>query len=330
MTDVLHKLRTMLGGDIVGGQLLCAGPGHSIHDRSLAVRPSGGRLIVHSFSGDDWRDCLAYVRERLGQPQWHPDRHLDIDLDIDIEDLDINLDHRHPYRRDPTASKSRSLPSRKDGDRIKYAQRIWSEARDPRGTAAERYLNARKLSLPPELCGSVLRFHPHCPWNGKKVPCLIAAYCAIDTEVLVVYQVSGAERADQITAIHRVRLDQPERWPKADRKMLGAVAGSAIKLDALGDCLAIGEGLETCLAARQMRLFSRHCPVWALGSVSGIKSFRPLDGVDHLLILGEHDGGASLAAAKSCQKLWRNVSFVLPVTGDDFNAALMEPCNARL
>jgi hypothetical protein len=131
-----------------------------------------------------------------------------------------------------------------------------------------------------------------------RIPCLIAAF----------------------TAIHRIRLDQPERWPKVERKMFGAVAGSAIKLDPPGQRLAIGEGLETCLAARQLGFGA----TWALGSARG---FVPVDGVAQLIFLSEHDT-ASRRAADECSRLWtahgREVFLAVPTSGNgDFNDALM-------
>jgi hypothetical protein len=61
----LRTLARALGGEIVGGQVLCPGPGHSAGDRSLAVRPSAQSpfgFIAHSHAGDQWpvaRDCTA-------------------------------------------------------------------------------------------------------------------------------------------------------------------------------------------------------------------------------------------------------------------------------
>ena len=120
-----------------------------------------------------------------------------------------------------------------------------------------------------------------------------------------------------LSAIHRVRLDQPERWPKTERKMLGAVAGSAIKLDAPGDRLAIAEGLESALAARQLGFGA----TWALGSA---RTFLPVDGVNELVILGEHDE-ANRRATEACSKNWsdRRVFLSLPTIGKDFNDYLM-------
>jgi CHC2 zinc finger len=139
---------------------------------------------------------------------------------------------------------------------------IWNEAANPAGTIAEQYLRSRKLILPLELQMTVLRVHPACIWENTAVPCLVAAFRSIQD--------------DTITAIHRIRLDQPERWPKAERKMLGTVTGSAIKLDPVSDHLVVGEGLETCMAARQLGL----SPTWALGSASGIENLAPINGVN--------------------------------------------------
>jgi putative DNA primase/helicase len=281
MTD-LKTLRRVLGGSISSGQLLCPGPGHSRHDRSLAVRPSPSGFVVYSHAGDDWRTCADYVRERLGLPQWQV----------------ATSNHR-----------ARQSSVNEDRERIERAQTIWDEAIDPLGTAAEEYLAARRLDLPPELRVLVLRFHACCPWESGTAPCLVSAFRAI--------------AGDELTGIHRVRLDQPERWPKAQRKMLGAVVGSAVKLDAAGDRLAIGEGIETCMAARQLGLR----PVWALGSAGAIARFPNIADVEVLTVVGENDGGASRQAAEACRDNWhpRRVAILTPTGGrKDFNDLTLE------
>jgi putative DNA primase/helicase len=192
----LVALRNALGGEISGGQVFCPGPGHSRKDRSLAVRPKeGGGFLVHSFANDDWPSCDAYVRSRLGCGQWQPGL--------------------NGHAAQPRQSEEADYAKRKQ-----RVRQIWDAAIDPRGTAVEEYLASRKLILPPELCGTVLRFHPACAWgtNGGRAACLIAAY---------------RERTnDEVVAIHRIRVDQPGLWPKTERKMLGPVTGAAIKLDA--------------------------------------------------------------------------------------------------
>jgi hypothetical protein len=216
-----------------------------------------------------------------------------------------NTGDNHTHPQIVTAQCSRD----DDISRIKFAREVWGAATDPRGTAAESYLASRKLSLPPELSGEVLRFHPTCPWERDHVPCLVAAFRSIG--------------GNTITGIHRIRLDQPDRWPKAERKMLGPVAGSAVKLDPAGKSLVVGEGVETCMAARQLGFR----PVWAIGSCGGIKDFQPVDGVDALTILGENDNGANHRAAAECCRKWqpRNVDLFAPPAGfKDVNDIIME------
>lgn len=66
----------LLGGVKAGKDaILCPGPGHGKRDTSLYVKfgathPEG--FSVHSFAGDDWRECKDYVRQRLGLPEWRP------------------------------------------------------------------------------------------------------------------------------------------------------------------------------------------------------------------------------------------------------------------
>ena len=192
--------------------------------------------------------------------------------------------------------------------------RIWREAESPLGTLAETYLrDQRKLVVPPELMGAVLRFHPSCPWRNEHVigyvPALIAPFRSIDT--------------DAITAIHRIALNAD--GSKLGRRMLGTVAGSAIKLDPAGDHLVIGEGLETCLAARQLGLH----PVWALGSAGGIENLAPINGVEELVILGENDSGQYQTAATKCRDRWKQsrVLLITPQRGKDLNDFLLEHGN---
>jgi hypothetical protein len=258
--------------------------------------------------------CRDYVRNRLGMPAWEPgddqgrrvpQRQL---RDFDRRAVDQQAEQRRPRTED-------------DMVRIQRAQTIWSEAQHPGRTVAEEYLASRALELPDELAGTVLRFHPRCPWRNEntgrtdRIPALIAAFRSIDD--------------DTITAIHRIRLDSPESWPKADRKMLGPVLRAAVKLDAVSTTLAIGEGIETCMAARQFMATGEleHAPVWALGSVGGITFFPVLNGVRRLLILGEA-GEASERAVEICTQRWqrayRRVQIIYSEIGSDANDALMK------
>jgi putative DNA primase/helicase len=291
----LQQLKAALGGEIAGNQVLCPGPGHSRADRSLAVKPVPGGFVTYSHAGDDWRECHDYVRRRLGLPPWQPgdERHRRVTRQhlraFDQAEVDREAEERRPRADDEKA-------------RVEQAVRIWDDGADPRGTLAERYLNERrKLDLPPDLAVAVLRFHAHCPWRDENtgttifVPALIAAFRSIDD--------------DKITAIHRIALNRD--GSKIGRRMLGVVHRTAVMLDPAGDVLAIGEGIETCMAAPELGL----APAWALGSVGRVSKFPVLDGVNKLRILGKA-GKASADAVDFCVPRWRaagrQVQIIMP------------------
>jgi putative DNA primase/helicase len=294
----IRAVARALGGNVIGPAKVAApGPGHSGRDRSLVITldanaPDG--FVCFSHAGDDWQLCKDHVRQQLDWPQWQPGHN----------------------RRVITSWRKARADDSAERERIAYAHAIWDEAVDPRGTLAEAYLASRKLMLGADVAGSVLRFHPRCSWRSEAVgatvyiPALIAAFRSIDD--------------DAITAIHRIRLDQGERWPKAERRMLGCVRGAAVKLDPVGATLHVGEGVETCLAARQLG----HAPAWALGSAGAIAHFPLISGVACLRLLGERDD-ANARAIRQCGDHWytagRRVQIGLPddERDKDFNDQVM-------
>jgi len=304
----LRSLARALGGEISGRQVLAPGPGHWPQDRSLSIRIEPGApdgFIVYSFAGDDPFACKDYVRERLGLPEWEPG---------DEQDRRVKPLRRARFDRTAIDREATRRP-RSDDDhvRIKRAVAIWNAGSDPRGTLAETYLNIhRKLQLHDDPAGGVLRFHPACPWRdettGKteRVPALIAAFRSIDDGT--------------VTAVQRIALDTA--GAKVGRRMLGVVHRAAVMLDPIGPGLAIGEGVETCMAARQLGIR----PTWALGSTGGISGFPVLDGIDRLTILGE-TGEASADAVQFVGRRWRKagrrVRIVMPDIGGDLNDELM-------
>jgi putative DNA primase/helicase len=304
MSVAAAAIARALGGEAAGRDtVLAPGPGHSPRDRSLAVRldpraPDG--FVCFSHAGDHWRECRDHVRRKLGLPAWEPSdeqRRSIAPHHVDKWDLAAIEAEANEGQRAWTEDE---LP------RIDAARRIWDDGADPRGTLAEKYLSdERKLELSDELCGTVLRFHKACAWRDENtrrtvyLPALIAAFRSIDN--------------DGITAVHRVALDAD--GTKLGRRMLGIVHRTAIKLDPVGDKLAIGEGVETCMAARQLGFK----PAWALGSVGAISFFPLIDGVKQLVILGE-PGDASARAIKICGTRWRRagrrVRVVMSDAGD--------------
>ncbi len=130
-----------------------------------------------------------------------------------------------------------------------------------------------------EIRTTLLRFHPALAYEGRKTPAIVALFRDIVT--------------DAPRGIHRVFLDADGR--KIARRMLGPTAGAAIKLDASEDVasgLHLGEGIETCLAARQLGFR----PVWAMGSAGAIGAFPLLAGIEAISILTENDRASHDAA----------------------------------
>ena len=258
----LHALARALGGEVAGSQVLAPGPGHSPKDRSLSVCLSSidrDGFIVFSHCGDDFRDCRAHVLKRLGLAA-------------------------APYHRDPPAQRSRpaSVISPSD-DQAKAAARLagihqaltlWDEADDPRETLVERYLNSRELELGDDLAGDVLRWHPR-----------IGAMLALFRNILT----------GEPQAVSRTFIDREGR--KIGRKFLGPVSGAAVMLDPfdfVATGLHVGEGVETCMAARQFNLR----PVWALGSAAAVAAFPILGGVECLTLLKEADDASDMRLSR--------------------------------
>jgi Toprim domain-containing protein len=169
------------------------------------------------------------------------------------------------------------------------------------------YLTARgKLDV--SGCKEELRYCPSTVWENERRKCLLVAYRNLET--------------DEITGISRILVDEPERWPKTQRKMLGVVRLAAAKLAPVSDTLAIAEGVETALAANMLGFG----PAWALGSAGAIASFPVLVGVRRLVLLTENNEASHKAVAR-CGARWarvgREVIGVEPECGDDLNDELM-------
>lgn len=191
--------------------------------------------------------------------------------------------------------------SKDDSDNREKALALWREGDDPRVPVVERYLNNRALELDGDIAGEVLRWHPR-----------IGAMLALFRNIL----------AGEPQAVSRTFLDREGK--KLGRKFLGPVWGAAVMLDPFDEVpmgLHIGEGVETCMAARQLGLR----PCWALGSAPAIAAFPVLGGVECLTLLRENDD-ASERACEACAARWhaagREVFINQPTIGKDINDAI--------
>ena len=279
------NIAAVMGGKVTGRDSVnVPGPGHNPHDLSLSIKLSArapGGFIVFSHAGDDPIQCRDYVRERLGM---------------------------EPFKNgQPRPLVSINLAKPKPGPQGDWALKIWQQAVDPRGTIVERYLrDDRGLVLAPEMAGSVVRFHGSLKYDDRRLPGMVCLMRHILT--------------DEPVGIHRTFLERSSGH-KVDRRMLGPSKSAAIKIDhrpSIDGRLTIGEGFETCLAARHADLG----PVWALGSAGGIGAFPVIRGLTELTLLKEIDPTSDLKTNQCAQRYLRarrRVHVVTPNVGKDFN-----------
>jgi putative DNA primase/helicase len=283
IADLRTVARALNGTVISADQVLAPAPGHSREDRSLAVKLSASRplgFICYPHAGDDWQSCQTYVAERLG-----------------LDPTGWKCDERRGAP--PSPRPKVEAPVEDDTDRIASAIALWRASTDPRNTLVQRYLASRGLELDDDVAGSVLRWHPG-----------IGAMVALFRNVL-----TGRPQA-----ISRTFLDRDGN--KLSRKFLGPVAGCAVMLDRFDSVLAglhTGEGIETCMAARQLGLR----PTWALGSKGAIGAFPVLAGAEALTILAESDAEREKEA---CAFRWysegREVFINRPIGAKDLNDSI--------
>ena len=215
----LSSLAHALGGSVTGrNRVSCPGPGHSARDRSLSVlfdpRAPGG-FVVTSHAGDDALRCKDFVRARLGMP--------------------VSERVAAPAPVDPEADRERSA----------RALTLWHAGASPAGTPVESYLRSRNVQIAHPRPSDVIRWHRDCPFGGERVGCMLALVRDIIT--------------DEPRAIHRTALDDAGRklsnLGSNGRLTLGPISNGAVKFTAHEDvtsAVAIGEGLETCLSARNI------------------------------------------------------------------------------
>jgi putative DNA primase/helicase len=175
--------------------------------------------------------------------------------------------------------------------RIRSALQRWSNATPMAGTLAETYLASRALSYR----GDAIRFRE----NDRTMVALM-------TDIVT----------NEPTGVHCTYLDRDGR--KTERKMRGRALGAVVRLSPDEDVhygLAIGEGIETCLA-------TGFTPIWACLSAGTMERFPVLPVIQALTIFADRDY-AGMSAANACGRRWheagREVEIVAPSEiGADF------------
>jgi len=194
---------------------------------------------------------------------------------------------------------------------------ILTSAETITGSPVARYLTGRGLMVPE---AADLLFHPDLThWETKTgYPAMLGQVRDRDGTVIGLHR---SYLAIEDEAVTKAPLDKA-------RKMLGRVAGGAVRLAELGDGdrLALSEGIETGLAVMTA---CPDLPVWATLSTSGLEQVDLPPGVRRVLILADNDtSGAGLraaeAAARRLRAQGRDVAVVLPPEeGEDFNDLLL-------
>lgn len=281
----LRTIAAALGGEIASGQVIAPGPGHSPRDRSMTVRLSP--------TSPDGFICFSHAGDDFRDCRDYVRKRLGLDPDGWKRKDDVLF----------TANKTRSIADVDKATGKAEALAIWRASVDPRGTLAEQYLRSRGLELPDDLAGDVLR------WNVG-INAIVGLFRNVHT--------------GEPQAITRIFLDREGR--KINRMFKGPVGGAAVMLDdhaAPIYGLHIGEGVETCMAGRQLGFK----PAWAVGSAGAIGSFPLIATVNSVTAFAETDDNGT--NAKEIGKLaarWeaagREVLIVTPEIGGDMNDTL--------
>jgi putative DNA primase/helicase len=309
----LPDIARRLGGKVYSGRILCPGPGHSAKDASLSVwLERDGGLHVHSFSGDQWTDCMDYVRSALNMPTFEPGKCRQTaakDLRTPQERLAAAL---QAWEKDVADRRQDALS----------ANRLWSRAVDPGGSImVANYFSRRGLEPDEGMAGRLFRFLEDCNRGGEKAPALLVRFAPI------VHPAEAVPWGEDppVTCIQRIFLDPGKPKGHDGKWLMGhpfslpkpflhdgiVTTGPAEPLQAMkltpdeevSMGLHLSEGFETGLAA----MMAGFRPLWATYSAEALARFPTLPGVEAVTILADHDQ-AGLTAAFACAQRWRDAA----------------------
>lgn len=169
--------------------------------------------------------------------------------------------------------------------------KLWKGTNDGTQELVDYFRHRGIEKIPDGVLGRTLRFHPFCPWRDGAIEGRAPAMLAR------VYNLDGTP-----ATLHRTFLttDVPIR------KMLmphdGKLQGCLIPLGRVGGdhTLGVGEGIETCLAAYELKGW----PTWATYCADQLERFVAPTNVDTLHIFGDNDSSfTGQAAAYKCAKV---------------------------
>lgn len=182
-----------------------------------------------------------------------------------------------------------------------------------RKVTRSKYLESRGLEIPDSL--EWIEKLGYFDDEGKKV----ATYSAM---------LAPVTRQGRFLTYHATYLQSGAKAPvDTVRKMMPGprMSGGAVELYPLAKEIGIGEGIETCIAAKM--LFS--VPTWAALNTSLLMAWEPPQGVESVLIFADHDANyaGSAAAYALAHKLYlKGIKVTVempPILGQDWNDVLL-------
>ena len=194
------------------------------------------------------------------------------------------------------------------------ALKAWDAAVPAAGTLVEKYLRSRCITLQvPDHC---IRFNSGC-WHAEekiRSPAMVALVC----------DHTGAAKAVHLTWLRRDGIGKSGVSP--NRKTRGPIKHCMVQLAPAAEELAIGEGLETCLAYMQMT----GMPTWSAMNAVNLRAIQLPTIVRRVVLLADckspDDPGPS-ACRNAAQRLLferRQVRIATAPAGMDFNDVLIE------
>jgi hypothetical protein len=244
-----QQVARALGGEAIGRTYaLVPGPGHDRKDRSLKIKLdpcAPGGFIVHSFAGDDWRECRDHVRDVLGikqeqTPRWNSP-------EVAAGPLTEDVDSAHKLIR---------------------ARHLWACRSSIDGSPAETYLRevrGYRGALP-----AILSFHEPGAYGH---PAMIAAFGLADEPEPGILFISDNEvRGIHLTFLERDGSSKADIQP--NKIMLGPSSGWPIVVAPPSDLLALAvtEGIEDALSVYQ----ATGLGVWAAGAAGRMPALVPM------------------------------------------------------
>jgi hypothetical protein len=274
---------------------------HTISSKLKLSRDQEADLVKRSSITSDCPYCGCKRHLRLWQKKWHC-FYCGHDESYEGDDLEIGPNLARELQREQQAAN------------IVRGLQLWEETIPINNTLGMRYLHRRGLEPPPN-ADAVMRWHPNCPFGPQQTAsCIISLFRDALT--------------DKPTGIHRTAIYS--EVGRSQKKAMGQIAGSAIKLWPLGDSqsLAVGEGIESVLAA--VKLGIAPAPAWAVTVADNLKKLPVIPAVRKLTILADNDEDKKKAgelAARALRRKWitanREVVLRMPTeAGTDFNDIL--------